>query len=473
MDGYPDELSPKLVKDCRCAADALRKADSVYVVTHIDADGITSGAIASETLKRLGKRYEIAFEKKITDEVIDRVNKSPYDLVWICDLGSAYMSSFTRTSLIVTDHHEPDVRRPSGQTLLDMYLGSPHHLNPHLYGVSGSFEVCGAGMTYLLSKTVDPANRDLAHLAVIGALGDFQDTRESKLVSYNRIILQDAISEGDVSIDWDLRYFGRCSRSIIQYLQYADEPSIPGVSGNRQACLSLLSCFGIPYKGPSGKDRPWADLDECEKAVLMDAIMEAVPPEKHGTLIGEMYSILRYPVDSGLRDGKEFATVLNSCGRYDNAPVGARICLGDVSALKEAEKNRKAHSKNISVSLKYIKDKGLLQKRGHLQFFDAGSEIKDTVVGIVAGMLLASEDADHDKPMIAFAEADDGIKVSARATKEMVDKGLNLSVLMAEVSEKVGGMGGGHTVAAGATIPEGSTEEFLRVLDEALAGLSL
>lgn len=44
------------------------------MVTHIDADGITAGSIASETLRRLGKRFALRFVNSITDDTVDAVN---------------------------------------------------------------------------------------------------------------------------------------------------------------------------------------------------------------------------------------------------------------------------------------------------------------------------------------------------------------------------------------------------------------
>jgi single-stranded-DNA-specific exonuclease len=51
--------------------------------------------------------------------------------------------------------------------------------------------------------------------------------------------------------------------------------------------------------------------------------------------------------------------------------------------------------------------------------------------------------------------------VSARATPGLVDDGVDLSVVMREASREVGGDGGGHTVAAGATVPRGEEDAFL------------
>ena len=60
------------------------------------------------TLERLGKQFVMDFEKKISEETIDKINGCEYDMVWICDLGSAYMSRFVRNGVVVTDHHVPD-----------------------------------------------------------------------------------------------------------------------------------------------------------------------------------------------------------------------------------------------------------------------------------------------------------------------------------------------------------------------------
>ena len=47
----------------------------------------------------------------------------------------------------------------------------------------------------------------------------------------------------------------------------------------------------------------------------------------------------------------------------------------------------------------------------------------------------------------------------------MVHRGLNLAFALHESSKEVGGVGGGHDIAAGATIPKEAEEEFLTILD--------
>ena len=416
------------------------------------------------TADRLGIERRIIFLPKITEESIRMINVAPEDFVWICDLGSGYLSEFTRSNLIITDHHVPDPRWRKKQTVLDSFI-AVDHLNPHSYGRDGSYEVCGAGMTYLLSRGVDPENKDLAYLAVVGAVGDFQDTDQSKLVSINRTILQDAINAGDVIIEQDLRLFGRETRPLVQFFQYCNDPRLEGLTDNASGCMDMLEFLNIPVM-EDGRWRSWDDLAPDEKERVTDNILALLPLEDQKRVFGEVYTLPKYARGMELRDAKEFSTVLNSCGRYDDAETGMRICFGDIAALKDAETNRANHRRHISSALAYVRDNHLIRERRFIQYFDAGDKVKDTVVGIVAGMLLNTPECRHNLPIVAFVDSDDGVKVSGRANRDLADRGLDLSAAMKTAAELVGGMGGGHSVAAGATIPKDKKEKFLDIVED-------
>jgi RecJ-like exonuclease len=147
--------------------------------------------------------------------------------------------------------------------------------------------------------------------------------------------------------------------------------------------------------------------------------------------------------------------------------VGLQVCLGDRDKwFKKAKNLLIGHRHNLVEGIQFAKEEGIT-KREYLQFFHAGSGIRDTIIGIVANMLLNSEETNKDLPLIGFADKGDGeVKVSARATEEMVEKGLNLSHAMKKAASVFNGVGGGHNIAAGATIPKGKEEEFLEILEK-------
>jgi RecJ-like exonuclease len=322
---------------------------------------------------------------------------------------------------------------------------------------------------------MSPENMILAPLAILGAVGDLQDQRARRLEGVNRRILAAAQAEHLVEAVQDIRYFGRETRPVHKMLEYSSDPFIPGITNNEEAALSLLLGLGIELKkGETWKT--WADLDDDERSAIVSEIRDILVksrrrPETIVRLMGEVYVFGNEARGSPVRDAKEFATLLNACGRHGRAEVGLRICSGDRGdALSEGLALLRDHRSALSQALNFAKDTGVTRLT-NIQFFDAGDEIEETIVGTVAGMLLNSNGSDRSAPMVAFADSTEYSgapkkKASARGTQELVSMGMDLSYAMRAAAEKVGGVGGGHNIAAGATIPCEKKEEFLGVLDD-------
>jgi single-stranded-DNA-specific exonuclease len=67
-----------------------------------------------------------------------------------------------RNLVLILDHHPA---RPVETRRL-------YHLNPELSGLKGDRDISASTNCFLFAKALDPDNSDLAHLAVIGAVGD-------------------------------------------------------------------------------------------------------------------------------------------------------------------------------------------------------------------------------------------------------------------------------------------------------------
>jgi len=449
-----------LLKRARKLADIITHSREIHIVTHIDADGITAGAIASQTLKRLGKQYSIEFVKQLDKMVVERLKNESHELVWFTDLGSSISTNSPDINKVITDHHSC----PKDSDL-------PFHLNPHLFGYDGGFQLSGAGAAYLVSKSIDKKNMDLSFLAIVGACGDLQDRKNLRLSGINRDILKDGNEADVVRSKMDIRYFGRETRPIYKLLQYASDPLIPGLSGRESACISFLQDMGIKMKD-GDTWRYWIHLSKDERRKIISGIAQILLTKGFGyklatRIIGEVYTLEQEKEGTELHDVKEFATLLNSTARYGQFEVGLNVCLGDRDEwLKKARNLLKGHRHNLVEGLQFAKEEGI-EKREYLQFFHAGTGIRDTIVGIVANMLLNSVETSNDVPIIGFADKDkDEVKASARGTQELVENGLDLSAAMHNAAEELQGVGGGHKIAAGATIPKGKEEEFLDLLEK-------
>jgi RecJ-like exonuclease len=268
----------------------------------------------------------------------------------------------------------------------------------------------------------------------------------------------------------DIRYFGRETRPVYKLLQYSNDPLIPGLSGREEACISFLQELNIKTKDGDNW-RKWINLNKNERSTIISNIAQLLLTKGFGhksvkRLIGEIYILEQEEEGTEVHEAKEFATLLNATARYGKPEVGINVCLGDRDEwLKKARNLLQGHRHNLVEGLQFAKDEGVV-KREFLQFFHAGTGIRDTIVGIVTNMLLNSEEISSDLPLIGFADTENGnVKVSARGTQELLEKGLDLSSALRKAAESLNGVGGGHKIAAGATIPKGKEEEFLDLLE--------
>jgi len=440
----------------------VQRAKHVHIVTHHDADGITAGAIAKTTVERLGKECSLECVKQLDDAVHRGLSDKNYDLVWFTDLGSSISSEWKDITKVITDHHTcPDLS------------DSRFHLNPHLFSYDGSTDISGAGVTYLVAKTINAKNRDLSALAVVGAIGDLQDRKNLQLTGLNKQIVRDGQAQKVINVHIDLRYFGKETRPLAKLLQYGNDPIIPEVSGREDACSTFLQLLDIPLS-QGEYQRKWIDLEGFEKQLILSRIAQRLLEKGFGhqitkRLIGEVYTLTKEKPGTEVHDAMEFATLLNSTARYNKHHIGLDVCMGDRGkALEEARNLLLGHRQNIVEGIQVAKEEQIT-KRSFVQFFHAKHGIRDTIVGIVTNMLLNSEDVDRNLPLLGFAFTEKGdVKVSARGTQPLIEKGLNLSVAMRKAASHVDGVGGGHNIAAGATIPKGSEEEFLEVIEKIL-----
>jgi RecJ-like exonuclease len=456
----------------REAAGLLKNASKVDIYSHIDPDGITSGTIASLALERAGIEHRIHFLKKLDTPAVKEIRDTGPDVVWFTDLGSGLFHLLADMKGVITDHHVPSklaVPKERRQDLLAYTRGDIVHVNPHLVGLDGTTEISSSGCAYLVAREFSKSNSDLAALGIVGAVGDLQDRAQGRLTGLNRQILKDGVNANVLEVIRDLRLFGRETRPVFKLLQYANDPPLPRLTEDEEACIVFFLELGIDLKTEEGWRR-WIDLAPYERRRVVSELVTTLLEKGYGhrlarRLVGEVYLLAREQDGTPLHDAKEFATLLNACGRYDAAEVGYQVCRGDREGYYDrALKLLREHRGYIVDSLDVVQDVGL-ESMDSIQFFHGGERIRDTVVGIAAGMVLGSRDAMPGKPLIAFADAEDGVKVSARAPRNLLARGLDLAEILRKAAAQVGGEGGGHNIAAGATIPKGTEDEFLQIVD--------
>ena len=209
------------------------KDTRVRVVSHYDADGITSAAIICKALYRSGYNFHASLMRNPFDKGLERISKEDNEIVIYSDMGSGQIETIEKMDFksIIIDHHQP-LKKKTEQNVLQ--------INCNYYGINGSYEACGATLSYLFAKALDKKNTDLSSLAVVGASGDKQYIGGFR--GFNKEIIEDAIKNGSIEEKTTIKLPGE---NIYESLYYSIDPYYSGISGNKKEIETLLEKIGI------------------------------------------------------------------------------------------------------------------------------------------------------------------------------------------------------------------------------------
>jgi single-stranded-DNA-specific exonuclease len=436
----------------------------ILVVTHIDADGLSSGAVAFHSLARSGAMVSVRALPDLDMRAIESLRADKFDLYVFTDLGSGLVAELEKAfgeNFLVVDHHQ----------LPPEDAARPNVLNAWGFGYDGGTEACSSTMAYMLAIAIDEKNKDLSSLAIIGALGDRQDSGEGRsLVGLNKKALQDAVEEGLVEVTKDFLFHGRETRPVHEAIAMTYTPFIPGLSGAKDSSLAALSGAGLSLK-ERGRWRNLAELSTEEKQKLMEVLTAYIGSNGGGAaivseLVGEVYSLPLEDSLTPLHDGREFATLLNACGRMDATDVGIAICLGDRDqALSGATKLIVEYRGKLNKAIQYLQTGDKVSVHGDVTVVIGDDFIEERMTGSISSLLASSDKYKDKMVLVRTRSGETELKFSSRLG-DAFNKEVNLGLILKEAAEAVGGVGGGHSMAAGAKIPATKEEEFTAVVVE-------
>lgn len=184
--------------------DAIREVrrwpdKTIQVFHHNDSDGLSSGAILTRALEREGFQVRRTCLEKPYPAVLKKVFEQEGKLLIFADFAGRIAPMLSdlnrgRNLALIVDHHVAEASTDPRVLNLD----------PDLFGLKGDRDISASTACYLFALTLNPANRDMAHIAAVGAVGDgfFVD---GKLVSQNRDVALEAARLGQLEILQDDR----------------------------------------------------------------------------------------------------------------------------------------------------------------------------------------------------------------------------------------------------------------------------
>ncbi len=431
----------------------LLKEKKVRVLTQFDADGVTSAAILTKALMREQSNFELHVLKQLTSDVIEKLDVKEDDLLILADFGSGQlgmlMGIIEKTQVIVLDHHET-----SDISHLNLF-----HVNPLLFGED---EMSASIVCYLFAKFLNLKNVDLVDIAIIGATADEADEKW-EFKGLIKKVLEEGELIGKISVVRGLRLYGRNTRPIYKSLAFTFDPFIPGISGSESQAVQFLSDLGISVRdGTEWKKLKDLTLEEQQKLASAIILERMKTEEDASDIFGDIHTLFGRPEE--LQDVREFATLINACGRTGNHDIAIRILLGDYSVTERCWEVMERYRAMISDGLNWVRSNPRrILRTPKANFIVARDSIPETVIGTVATIILNSGMIETDKPLFGLAYTEDGkIKISGRVSKAL--KETNLKDIISAAVSTLGGEGGGHVSAAGGIIPRDKEADFIRLV---------
>jgi single-stranded-DNA-specific exonuclease len=401
-------MSDKLTEAMQHAINEIREWPSrtIEVFHHNDADGLSSGAILTRVLERQGYQVQRFCLEKPYPAVLRKVYEQEGRILIFADFAGRIAPLLSelnqgRNLTLILDHH---VAEPSTDAKV-------HNLDPDLFGLKGDRDISASTTCYLFGLALDPANRDLATVAALGAVADgfFVDGR---LVSQNRDVALEAVQQGLLEI--------RPNEGAEQYLLVEPEGQTPCTE--RGDYLDVLGGVGYYQNGPDMGLRVCLEGTSAQSDQMVEQL-KAVRARLFDDEIARLRSgeLMQAPHIQWFNVGKRFY------------PMGVKMIGAFCDAIRET------------------------------QLIDANKYL--------AGFQTVPDEIPGFQP-ITFNEAKISMRVSPYMEKEIrAGKAMGLNILLPEATERVGGFSDAcHSLTAATTVPLGREAQLIAEMENIIQG---
>jgi single-stranded-DNA-specific exonuclease len=206
----------------------------VHIFHHNDSDGLSSGAILTRTFERAGYQINRFCLEKPYPALLQKIYAQQGEIIIFADFAGRIAPMLSelnqgRNLTLILDHHVAEAATEP----------RVHNLDPDLFGLKGDRDIAGAATCYLFARTWDPANKDLAVIGAIGAVGD-EFFVDGCLVSENRDVALEAVAQGKMEI----------KKQDIGERYYLNTPAGQVPCDEFGAYLDTLGAAGYYQNGP-------------------------------------------------------------------------------------------------------------------------------------------------------------------------------------------------------------------------------
>ncbi|MHA1683212.1 MAG: DHHA1 domain-containing protein [Promethearchaeota archaeon] len=443
----------KFMNNLEMGISTFQDLDSRKVVSiaHNDGDGLASSAIIGKTMEYLKiPATRVIFDRSTPwDAYLDGLllANTGVDTVFISDLGAAekqlasYFENKPDIHLFILDHH-----KISSVERVDEYPDNVISMNPTRFGFDGLKEIAGSTLNYMFCEKLTTRIHRIAWLPIVGMAGDVLDNPRDYR-SYNREVLEFAISEGVVSRREGISLAGGMGeKTIAGSMVLSILPFLVEVGADVDVAGKLLETCGIDKeKNVLALDA--GEVDSLDAALSRDVKGDVVELESNAGL-------LRFPF--------EYNFLISIIGDFD-----PKRALAILDQKKPTRDDKAVYGDFIGKLVQNLAKIAGRSSRGgtFYKFFELSDAGTNQLVSDIASFTSVNKILTSEKILVIAKakEAGKDVKLSLRCTPEFVAKrGAGIGSIIEALSAVFGGRGGGHDLAGGWFLPHENYDRFAR-----------
>src|SRR5579875_685033 len=434
--------------------------ENILLAVHHDAHGLASATILCDYIQRKGGHCQIRTTSEPSPKFLDKLASSHFDLVVFVDICAGLSGEIGKKfgdKWLVIDHHE----------IPENEMDEEKVLNPWQFDLDGNSQISSSGLAYFICEKLRVPSTSF--LAILGALGDRQDNGPRRTLTglNSKILDEDSDSFKAIDSRIDLLFWCREARPVHESIANTVTSYIPGLTGNKDACLASLRSAGIEIR-TNNRWKTVAGFNEEEKKQLLECIV----PHLSGTtntvedLVGTAYTYRSLDEHSMMRDTRDAAALLNACGRMGKPGLGIALCLGfDNGFGNGVEQVFTEYRTELIRSVQYLmsSEDRIHEKNEYLLVIGDGV-VSERMTGAVCQLMSNYSRVKNKVVILRTTTVDGDVKVSVRSGREVGDRDLGRAMM--EVARATNGVGGGLRNSAGARFSIVRQQEFQAMVDE-------
>lgn len=426
---------------------------TLRLVGHYDGDGLTSSAILAVALERAAIPFQLTNVTGLNDTVVQQLAAEAPERVLLCDMGSGQrdlLAQLVTTQVLVIDHHLQQGACPANMT----------EMNAHELGLDGTYGACGASMALTLAVSFDPVNWDLVQPALAGIIADRQHLPRPR--GLNEELIQEGVRRGHLLRDQGLAL--PASTPLARSLARSLDPYFVGLAGREPAAADWLKERELdPEATPDSLTEK--QMRRLASELVLALLAQGATSEGVERLFFPQYQLRDYCIKGANLEASTLALAVNAAGREGQRALGVAASMGDQAALDLLVELQDTFDARVMKGLMELEVQGTqTSPQGRFQYFTSDEpSVKGAVAGLAAAYWLCKR-----MPVLALNQREDQLDISSRATQLLVEQGVDLAGALAAAAGACGGQGGGHPIAAGASVALDRKDDFLTAVDQHL-----